>query len=378
MILADGESLGAPACTASQYVYLKTVYTCVSGQVYKPEYLATGIESTTPTTITERELQTEVATTPASEPTARGQDEEAMLGDLSSYHVDGGDLSPIQERTAYDENAPATTTEQTDLVVGFVSDVMSSYAHIRDHKAKFILFASLSVALGLALFLAMLAWGAWRSSRLARLKASMPRPQQQQQNGPIDAFYTASPVHSPDSAVDIELEVGDHEVDSAFRDPAPDPLILAPPPRTRISPYGTLRRTHHQRQQIQQQLQQHEIDFALCQAQHTCSLNFEQQSPTTAVTISPTSWATPLPDSQAQAPPLTTTTTTTQVQPLHGILRNSRENSAPASDINKTVRYSTIGRPRVSSPLTPPDGQDPLSLTLSRSAGGGADMLLYG
>ena len=78
-----------------------------------------------------------------------------------------------QERTASEDTA--ATTEKTDLVVGFVSDFMSSYAHIRDHKAKFILFASLSVALGLALFLALLAWGAWRSSRLARVKANVPR-----------------------------------------------------------------------------------------------------------------------------------------------------------------------------------------------------------
>ena len=51
-------------------------------------------------------------------------------------------------------------------------------------------------------------------------------------NGTISAFDTTSrsPAHSPNcppGAIDIEVEVGDHEVDSMFRDPGPRPLILA-------------------------------------------------------------------------------------------------------------------------------------------------------
>ena len=40
----------------------------------------------------------------------------------------------------------------------------------------------------------------------------------------------SSPTHSPScppGAIDIELEVGDHEVDTIFRDPGPKPVILA-------------------------------------------------------------------------------------------------------------------------------------------------------
>ncbi len=154
--------------------------------------------------------------------------------------------SPKQERTA-SHDAPASANgengEDGTMMVGFVSDVMSSYNHIKKHKEKFILFASLSVALGLALFLAMVLWGVYRSSRLNRLKASVPRPNQNGGSGGIDAYFS-SPASSPsrapppDGAVDIELEVGDHEVDSAFRESAPDPLVVAPLSlsRDRVSP----------------------------------------------------------------------------------------------------------------------------------------------
>ena len=40
----------------------------------------------------------------------------------------------------------------------------------------------------------------------------------------------SSPTHSPNcppGAIDIELEVGDHEVDTMFRDPGTKPIILA-------------------------------------------------------------------------------------------------------------------------------------------------------
>ena len=47
----------------------------------------------------------------------------------------------------------------------------------------------------------------------------------------INAFSnSSSPAHSPNcppGAIDIEVEVGDHEVDTMFRDPGPKPLIVA-------------------------------------------------------------------------------------------------------------------------------------------------------
>ena len=54
----------------------------------------------------------------------------------------------------------------------------------------------------------------------------------------IDAYLhsspvTGSPIHTqscPPGAIDLELEVGDHEVDTAFRSPDSDPLIVATSP----------------------------------------------------------------------------------------------------------------------------------------------------
>ncbi len=182
-----------------------------------------------------------------------------MMGDLSSLdHLDAELFSPKQERTAsMDAAADQKEADEEGMVVGsIVSDVMFSYNHIKKHKGKFILFVSLSVALGLSLFLAMVLWGVYRSSRLNRLKDTVPRPCGGQNGrhdggGPnastIDAFYYSSPTSSParaggGNAVDIELEVGDHEVDSAFRERPPDPMVVAPvsSPREGRSPPGVM------------------------------------------------------------------------------------------------------------------------------------------
>ena len=180
-----------------------------------------------------------------------------MLGDLSIYDYgdlntfrekppitpddqdEEGEANPKQERTV-DGELETAKEKESDLVVGFVSNFMSSYEHIKKNKEKFILFASVSVAIGLGLFLALVVWGMYRSNRLRRVGKNVARPQ-----STINAYYTSSPsagspVHNP---MDIETEVGDHEVDTAFRDPAPEPLILAPPSRTSPT-YGTLRRSN--------------------------------------------------------------------------------------------------------------------------------------
>ena len=135
------------------------------------------------------------------------------------------------------------------------------HRHLRENKEKFILFISLTIAVGLSIFLAMFLWNMYRTNRLDRIAKSLRQPNlsqstlcsvsgasssnggltQHQQpqprsasidNGTISAFDTTSrsPAHSPNcppGAIDIEVEVGDHEVDSMFRDPGPRPLILA-------------------------------------------------------------------------------------------------------------------------------------------------------
>ena len=129
------------------------------------------------------------------------------------------------------------------------------HRHLRENKEKFILFISLTIAVGLSIFLAMFLWNMYRTNRLDRIAKSLRQPNLSQStlcsasgasssnggltqprsasidNGTtINAFDTTSPAHSPNcppGAIDIEVEVGDHEVDSMFRDPGPRPLILA-------------------------------------------------------------------------------------------------------------------------------------------------------
>ena len=456
-------------------VYLKTVFACVSKDVLKPQFQKEDEEEKEMTSLpppqtprTTVKATVESPSQPSSEPFGPGAVEIEMMGDLSSldhfdHDGDDGDDSvgtPKQQRTASQNVAGSEAAGgsggggnsggDNGMVVGFVSDVMSSYNHIKKHKEKFILFASLSVALGLALFLAMVLWGVYRSSRLSRLKRNVPRPggQQQQQRGvgsTIDAYYSSpasSPTRAPPpgGAVDLELEVGDHEVDSAFREPPADPLVVAPvasscdprcPSPTLPAPFyhrsnGTLPRRCSSSsataresvcllpspQQQQQQQQQQYCDTPYGSTVATLEV------PPPLILSSPTSATSPLlvendhhhrsglrhqqeplllrpTSSSSPSPPPAVNWVGSTAAPSGGILRNSVTRESPAGsvagsgggpDYGKVVRYSTIGRPRVSSPtatvttpfILPEDADlaDPKSLTLSRVSN--ADHLLYG
>ena len=50
--MADGASLGAPACNADQNVYLKTVFACVDENVLRSDYWTTTSTSTSTTSST--------------------------------------------------------------------------------------------------------------------------------------------------------------------------------------------------------------------------------------------------------------------------------------------------------------------------------------
>ena len=160
-------------------------------------------------------------------------------------------------------------------MLGFVRDFFAFNQSFKENKGKFILFISLTIALGLSVFLAMFLWNMYRTKRLDRIAKSLRQPNLSQStlcsatgssngnshlqqthsqisrqtegpgrraasidSGSINAYVsgsgvvgpTASPAHSPNcppGAIDIELEVGDHEVDTMFRDPGPKPIIVA-------------------------------------------------------------------------------------------------------------------------------------------------------
>ena len=66
--------------------------------------------------------------------------------------------------------------EQSDIVVGLASDILSSYKHITDNTEEFLLFVGLAIALGLGLFLSLVVWGMYRSNRLTRIKNRLRKP----------------------------------------------------------------------------------------------------------------------------------------------------------------------------------------------------------
>lgn len=415
VITADGASLGAPACKGSQNIYLKTVYACVNRDVFKPAYRVLGDPTTTTTTTTTtsttappyvdyehwRTTDPPIVITDdhmgSLDDPARDIKAETMLGDLSHartpdehHQEDGRGRSQDATVSSTATDSAGVTEKETDLVVGFVSDFMSSYNHIKQHQAKFILFASLSVALGLALFLSMLVWGMYRSARLSRIKNSVQTPA-------ISTYYTpTSPSNSsltgpPAGAIDIELEVGDHEVDTAFRDPIPDPLIVARP-SSPAQYYGTLKgrssRDHCESGGIPASTSSSYL------VQHTCDNNgtYGQFGHADPARPQP-AWAKAL---NAAAPTSILRNSSSRDSPMSG---SGSEAGLPA----KQVRYSTLGHPgqgrspthgilvngrthqrrgerdgSESGSLIQGDSAPPRSLTLSRLSSSNADHLLYG
>lgn len=284
-LLANGTSLGALDCKPHHNIYLKTVYTCIHKSVLKPQYIDQPLTTTPPPTTTTTTTSTTTTTTTATtakstteikrpvtfQPSMQREEEKQMkpaekMLDIYTQQDDqvliGNDFDFTAEKKRKAEE------KDSNFVVGFVGDFFTSYKHIKENKEKFILFISLTVAAGLSLFLAMFLWNMYRSNRLDRIAKSFRQPNLSQStlcssatagsttgnasglrsnnsraasldNGTINAFATtptsmngpcSSPAHSPNcppGAIDIELEVGDHEVDTIFRDPGPKPLIMA-------------------------------------------------------------------------------------------------------------------------------------------------------
>ena len=66
--------------------------------------------------------------------------------------------------------------EDSNYVVNFVGDMFNSYKHLKNNKEKFILFISITVAIGLSIFLAIFIWNLYRSKRLDRIAKSLRQP----------------------------------------------------------------------------------------------------------------------------------------------------------------------------------------------------------
>lgn len=263
--MANGTSLGAADCKPHHNIYLKTVYTCIHSDVLKPQYIDQPLTTTStvsPTTTTVSTTTTLSSTTKIllEETTTIYEKEmkpaEKMLDDDINTAVSDQVLIGSDFDFSAEKNRKEVSAEESNLVVGFLGDFFNSYKTIKENKEKFIWFISLTVAAGLCVFLALFLWNSYRSNRLDRIAKSLRQPNLSQStlcsatgssscppqmppqtasraasidNGTINA-YSTSPAHSPNcppGAIDIELEVGDHEVDTIFRDPGPKPLIMA-------------------------------------------------------------------------------------------------------------------------------------------------------
>ena len=66
--------------------------------------------------------------------------------------------------------------QQGEVAVRSASDILSSYKHITDNTKEFLLFVGLAIALGIAIFLALVVWGMYCSNRLTRIKNGLRKP----------------------------------------------------------------------------------------------------------------------------------------------------------------------------------------------------------
>jgi len=238
-VRAEPASLGSMACR-DLHVYMKTTYVCVDKSIFMPRFqlehnktLETTTQPTTTTTTTEttstitttvttlRYFVTDSVLKNNNVETVSGLDEssssETMLGDLGRRGSVGAGAVKSREPMQEDSDDP---------VAEVVSGWIFNYAFIQNNRDKFILCGTLSVALGLIAFLVVVLSKLWRTRR--------PRPP------------PPHPTH-----IDLGDEFCDHEVDSEFRTPIPEPIFMANTegePRYgtigRVKPRGILRNSH--------------------------------------------------------------------------------------------------------------------------------------
>ena len=163
-IFAEGNLLGAPACSKVQSIYLKVVYACINKEVLKSDYkeeidqTSEGAES--------RESSLGEETKFADTDIGDSEDKEST----ENTKTNGKEVSIVKETDQ------SKLKQQGDVAVRSSSDILSSYKHITDNTEEFLLFVGLAIALGLGLFLALVVWGMYRSNRLTRIKNRLRKP----------------------------------------------------------------------------------------------------------------------------------------------------------------------------------------------------------
>ena len=233
-IFAEGRMLGAPACSKVQSIYLKVVYACINSEVLKPTYSDASVNASKDSLgnegdyISPENTQDYYDSIPPSlttiipnkkQKTGNGNNnnnnkhsssidhgtnenaDEDEDGQFDRSYIISSSHGGTREETNFDDiNAKGDDNEikgmsdsekevsvvkakdqsklkqQSEIVVGLASDILSSYKHITDNTEEFLLFVGLAVALGLGLFLALVVWGMYRSNRLTRIKNRLRKP----------------------------------------------------------------------------------------------------------------------------------------------------------------------------------------------------------
>lgn len=229
--------LGAPACSKVQSIYLKVVYACINSEVLKPTYSDASVNASRdgldsegdyispentqtseyydsiPPSLTTTTIPNKVKgnnnsnnkQSSSSHPTDHEKSNENPDEDgdgqfdrsyiISSSHGGNREDTNFADINSKDEDNEikemsdgekevsivkakdqSKLKQQSEVVVGIASDILSSYKHITDNTEEFLLFVGLAIALGLGLFLALVVWGMYRSNRLTRIKNRLRKP----------------------------------------------------------------------------------------------------------------------------------------------------------------------------------------------------------
>ena len=90
----------------------------------------------------------------------------------------GDQVLVVGSKDSFDFSTNKKTTEEEDsnFVVGFVGEIFSIKNHFKENKTQFILFISLTVVVGLSVFLAAFLWNLYRSKRLDRIAKRLRQP----------------------------------------------------------------------------------------------------------------------------------------------------------------------------------------------------------
>ena len=163
-IFAEGNLLGAPACSKVQSIYLKVVYACINKEVLKSDYKE------------EIDQTSEGAESHDSSLREEAKFSDTDIGDSEDKESTEHTKTNGKEVSIVKEKDQSKLKQQGDVAVRSASDILSSYKHITDNTKEFLLFVGLAIALGIAIFLALVVWGMYCSNRLTRIKNVLRKP----------------------------------------------------------------------------------------------------------------------------------------------------------------------------------------------------------